>query len=103
MINALKRVGLSLHQSISAIPFLPVSHPLNDVCCGMFVCQSTTLYIGNLSFYTDEEQVYTLFSLCGPVRRVIMGIHKFTHLPCGFCFVELSALHSNPIPSVHPQ
>jgi len=50
--------------------------------------RSTTLYIGNLSFYTDEEQVYTLFSLCGPVRRVIMGIHKFTHLPCGFCFVE---------------
>eukprot|EP01084_Bolivina_argentea_P095536 171739_1 len=49
---------------------------------------STTLYIGNLSFYTDEEQVYTLFSLCGPVRRVIMGIHKYTHLPCGFCFVE---------------
>jgi len=49
---------------------------------------STTLYIGNLSFYTDEEQIYTLFSLCGPVRRVIMGVHKYTHLPCGFCFVE---------------
>lgn len=51
---------------------------------------TTTLYIGNLSFYTEEEQVYTLFSMCGPVRRVIMGIHKFTHLPCGFCFVEFS-------------
>jgi len=49
---------------------------------------SVTLYIGNLSFYTDEEQVYSLFLMCGPVRRVIMGINKFTHLPCGFCFVE---------------
>ena len=37
--------------------------------------------------------MYTLFSLCGPVRRVIMGIHKYTHLPCGFCFVEFSHNH----------
>ncbi|ETO26068.1 hypothetical protein RFI_11069 [Reticulomyxa filosa] len=52
------------------------------------VKQTTTVYVGNLSYYTDEEQCYALFSLCGPVRRVIMGINKFTHLPCGFCFVE---------------
>lgn len=85
MINALKRVGISpLLCKVLAI------HCYFVVCD---ICQSTTLYIGNLSFYTDEEQVYTLFSLCGPVRRVIMGIHKFTHLPCGFCFVELSHLH----------
>merc|ERR1719410_485371 len=49
---------------------------------------STTCYIGNLSFYTTEEQVYALFSLAGPVRRVVMGINKFTRTPCGFCFVE---------------
>mmetsp|Transcript_17935 Transcript_17935/g.22012 ORF Transcript_17935/g.22012 Transcript_17935/m.22012 type:complete len:197 (-) Transcript_17935:62-652(-) len=49
---------------------------------------STTLYIGNLSFYTLESQIYSLFSLCGPIRRIIMGIHKYTRLPCGFCFVE---------------
>jgi len=50
--------------------------------------QSTTLYIGNMSFYTTEEQVYELFGMCGDVKRVIMGLDKFKKTPCGFCFVE---------------
>ena len=33
---------------------------------------TTTLYIGNLSFYT-EEQLYALFSRVGAVRRIVMG------------------------------
>eukprot|EP00128_Syssomonas_multiformis_P010389 Colp12_sorted_trinity150504_noHs@21685 len=49
---------------------------------------STTLYVGNLSFYTTEEQIYELFSKCGEVRRIIMGLDKFKRTPCGFCFVE---------------
>lgn len=49
---------------------------------------TTTLYVGNLSFYTTEEQIYELFSRCGEVRRVIMGLNKNTKTPCGFCFVE---------------
>ena len=49
---------------------------------------STTLYIGNLSFYTTEEQIYELFSKCGDVKRIIMGLDKFKKTPCGFCFVE---------------
>lgn len=49
---------------------------------------STTLYIGNLSFYTAEEQLYELFSMCGDVKRIIMGLDKFKKTPCGFCFVE---------------
>eukprot|EP00124_Ichthyophonus_hoferi_P003395 Ihof_evm4s291 gene=Ihof_evmTU4s291 len=49
---------------------------------------STTLYVGNLSFYTTEEQVYELFSKCGEVRRIIMGLDRFKKTPCGFCFVE---------------
>ncbi|KAF1561854.1 UNVERIFIED_CONTAM: Nuclear cap-binding protein subunit 2, partial [Eudyptes robustus] len=50
--------------------------------------QSTTLYVGNLSYYTTEEQVYELFMRAGDVRRVIMGIHRYDKTPCGFCFVE---------------
>ena len=35
-----------------------------------------------------EEQVYELFSRCGDVKRVVMGLDKFRKTPCGFCFVE---------------
>lgn len=50
--------------------------------------ESTTLYIGNLSNYTKEEQIYELFSLCGKVKKVIMGLDRYKKTPCGFCFVE---------------
>ncbi|KAJ7694233.1 hypothetical protein B0H17DRAFT_1058309 [Mycena rosella] len=55
---------------------------------------STTLYIGNLSFYTTEEQIYELFTKCaspedgGGIKRIIMGLDRNTRTPCGFCFVE---------------
>ncbi|KAF8065861.1 CBP20 [Scenedesmus sp. PABB004] len=49
--------------------------------------KSSTLYIGNLSFYTTEDQVYELFGKVGPVARVIMGLDRNTKTPCGFCFV----------------
>lgn len=49
---------------------------------------STTLYVGNLSFYTTETQIYELFSRTGSVKRVIMGLNRHTKTPCGFCFVE---------------
>ncbi|XP_075253612.1 nuclear cap-binding protein subunit 2-like [Convolutriloba macropyga] len=49
---------------------------------------SSTLYVGNLSFFTFEEQIYELFSRAGDVRRVIMGLDRVTKTPCGFCFVE---------------
>lgn len=49
---------------------------------------TTTLYVGNLSFYTTEEQIYELFSKCGDIRRIVMGLDKYKKTPCGFCFVE---------------
>uniref|UniRef100_A0AAR5PTR7 Nuclear cap-binding protein subunit 2 n=1 Tax=Dendroctonus ponderosae TaxID=77166 RepID=A0AAR5PTR7_DENPD len=49
---------------------------------------SSTLYVGNLSFYTTEEQIYELFAKCGEIRRIIMGLDKYKKTPCGFCFVE---------------
>ncbi|CAE6428547.1 unnamed protein product [Rhizoctonia solani] len=56
--------------------------------------RSSTLYVGNLSFYTTEEQIYDLFQKCaspedgGGVKRIIMGLDRNTRTPCGFCFVE---------------
>ncbi|KAF7338406.1 Nuclear cap-binding protein subunit 2 [Mycena venus] len=58
------------------------------------LAKSTTLYIGNLSFYTTEEQIYELFTKCaspedgGGIKRIIMGLDRNTRTPCGFCFVE---------------
>ncbi|CAJ0921666.1 6900_t:CDS:2 [Entrophospora sp. SA101] len=52
------------------------------------LANSTTLYVGNLSFYTTEEQIYELFSKAGEIKRIIMGLDKFQKTPCGFCFVE---------------
>ena len=49
---------------------------------------STTLYIGNLSFYTTEAQIYELFCKVGEVKRLIMGLDKHKKTPCGFCFLE---------------
>lgn len=50
--------------------------------------QSSTVYIGNMSFYTTEEQIFELFSKAGQVKHIIMGLDRFTKTPCGFCFVE---------------
>jgi len=49
---------------------------------------STTLYVGNLSFYTTEEQLHELFSKTGDIKRIIMGLDKVKKTPCGFCFLE---------------
>ena len=32
--------------------------------------------------------MYELFSRCGEVKRVIMGLDRYQKTPCGFCFVE---------------
>lgn len=43
---------------------------------------------GNLSIYTREESIYELFSQCGSVKDVKIGINKKQGTPIGFCFVE---------------
>lgn len=51
--------------------------------------QSTcTLYVGNLSFYTTEEQIYEFFGKIAPIKRLVMGLDRALKTPCGFCFVE---------------
>lgn len=46
------------------------------------------MYVGNLSFYTTEEQIYELFSKSGDIKKIIMGLDKMKKTACGFCFVE---------------
>ncbi|NXC51364.1 NCBP2 protein, partial [Penelope pileata] len=53
-----------------------------------FLKISSTLYVGNLSFYTTEEQIQELFSKCGDVKRIVMGLDKIKKTPCSFCLVE---------------
>ena len=48
---------------------------------------SSTLYIGNLSFYTNQIQLYEFFSQCGKIDKIIMGVNRKDFTPCGFCFV----------------
>ena len=52
------------------------------------LANSTTLYVGNLSFFTQESQLLEIFSFCGPVKNLHMGLNRQTYKPCGFCFVE---------------
>lgn len=50
--------------------------------------ESRTVYVGNLSFFTTEEQIHDLFSRAGEPRQIIMGLDRVQRTPCGFCFVE---------------
>lgn len=44
--------------------------------------------MGNLSFYTTEEQIHELFGKSGDIKKIIMGLDKVKKTACGFCFVE---------------
>jgi nuclear cap-binding protein subunit 2 len=45
-------------------------------------------HLGNLSIYTREEAIYELFSKCGDIKLLKMGLNRKNKTPCGFCFVE---------------
>lgn len=49
---------------------------------------TSTLYVGNLSFFTTEQQIWELLGSCGEIKRIIMGLDRVKLTPCGFCFVE---------------
>ena len=54
------------------------------------VAASKTVYVGNLSFYTTEQQIEAYMSTVGPVADVVMGLNANSLQPCGFCFVEFA-------------
>ncbi|ODV87497.1 hypothetical protein CANARDRAFT_26899 [[Candida] arabinofermentans NRRL YB-2248] len=49
--------------------------------------KSSTIYIGKLSFNTTEEQLFEIFSKCGTIKKIIMGLDKLKLTPTGFCFI----------------
>ena len=48
------------------------------------------IYVGNLSFETNESEIHGLFSAHGDVDRVNIVTDRDTGRPRGFCFVEMS-------------
>jgi nuclear cap-binding protein subunit 2 len=49
---------------------------------------SKMIYIGRLAPTTTEEQIHSIFSKCGNIKNMTMGLNKITKTPCGFFFVE---------------
>lgn len=52
------------------------------------ILTSGTAYIGSIPLSIKETQLYILFSQCGIVERVIMGLDAKNNKPCGFAFVQ---------------
>lgn len=50
--------------------------------------KSRTIYVSGVNEDVREERIWHLFSVCGEVRRVIMGVNKSKLTFCGFFFVE---------------
>lgn len=53
--------------------------------------ETRTVYVGNLSFFTTEEQVLARFEEYGGISRVVIGKNKTKKVPCGFCFIEFES------------
>ncbi|EIJ87273.1 nuclear cap-binding protein subunit 2 [Nematocida parisii] len=58
---------------------------------------SGTIYVGNLSKKITEDQLYTLFSQCGKIKRVIIGLDAKKFTPCGFAFVQFENVETPSI------
>lgn len=50
--------------------------------------ESSTIYVTNVRPGTRETRLWHLFSICGPVRRVIFGVNRNRLTPADFLFVE---------------
>ena len=48
------------------------------------------LYVGNMTYDTNEEQLRTLFGQAGTVKEVALIMDRDTQRPKGFGFVEMT-------------
>jgi len=68
------------------------------------------VYIGNMSFYTTEEQAYELFSRAGEIKKIIMGLDKNSRPPAAsasycarlFPLPSYLAFHFLSVPVLEP-
>jgi len=58
-----------------------------DISRMQFSNLKNTLYIGNLSYSVKENRIWSLFKKVGVIKRIIMGLNRYTFTSCGFCFV----------------
>ena len=49
---------------------------------------TNTVYVGNLSYHTKEENIWDLFFKIAKIKRIIIGLNRYNLTPCGFCFLE---------------
>ena len=49
------------------------------------------LYVGNLSYDTNEAKLRELFSPAGTIRAVTIPMDRMTNQPRGFAFVEMES------------
>jgi RNA recognition motif-containing protein len=47
------------------------------------------LYVGNLSYSTDEATLREVFSPAGNIRSITVMVDRMTNQPRGFAFVEM--------------
>lgn len=59
---------------------------------GIFSCMN--IYVGNLSYQADEQNLTDLFSVYGKVRNVRVITDRETGRPRGFGFVEMESAES---------
>ncbi len=82
-------MACELYQSLSSMTdYIDKKQKLSKEEYLQKIRESTTVYVGNLSMYTPEENIYELFSMCGTVLNIQMGINRKQGTPIGFCFVQ---------------
>lgn len=54
--------------------------------------KSSTIYVGKLPNREPntitEANLYSIFSQCGPIKRIIMGLYREDNSQADFCFIE---------------
>lgn len=95
------RAAILQHTVVDAKLYWDRSHYNSPAEQMMALEQSSTVYVGNLSFTIKTHHVHHHFttllsssssngtSSLNIVKRIILGKDRYQNKPCGFCFVEL--------------
>ena len=51
---------------------------------------SRSVYVGNVDYSSTKEELFSLFSSCGPVLRVTILADKHSGQPKGFAYIEFA-------------